>query len=216
MTADIDVTPRPVSLRERRRAELRQHLSDTATALFLQHGFDTVTVADVARACGVTEKTVFNHFSSKEALLVDRWPELIASVRANLADQSHSLLDAVLATLTSELEILTEGGKASAQHMAGVTRFGALLESSPALLDHRRRYLQQLTAVIRTALVERFGTHEDDPATQITAEALAGLFPVFYRSLARHAPRHNAAQTRRRVRADIQQAARRLAEGLTD
>ena len=40
--------------------------------MFVEHGFDAVRVADVGDACGVSEKTVFNYFPSKEALLLDR------------------------------------------------------------------------------------------------------------------------------------------------
>ncbi|HTI27474.1 MAG TPA: helix-turn-helix domain-containing protein [Kutzneria sp.] len=40
--------------------------------MFVEHGFDAVRVAGVGEACGVSEKTVFNYFPSKEALLLDR------------------------------------------------------------------------------------------------------------------------------------------------
>ena len=51
---------------------MRQQLSDTATAMFLERGFDGVRVAEVAAACGVSEKTVSNYFPVKEALVMDR------------------------------------------------------------------------------------------------------------------------------------------------
>ncbi len=41
---------------------MRQQLSDTATQMFMARGFDAVRVAEVAEACGVSEKTVFNYF----------------------------------------------------------------------------------------------------------------------------------------------------------
>jgi AcrR family transcriptional regulator len=61
-----------VSLREDKKRQMRRQLSDTATRMFLERGFDGVRVAEVARACGVSEKTVFNYFPTKEALLLDR------------------------------------------------------------------------------------------------------------------------------------------------
>jgi AcrR family transcriptional regulator len=42
--------------------------------LFARDGFDAVTVAEVARAAGVTEKTVFNHFETKEDLVYSEDP----------------------------------------------------------------------------------------------------------------------------------------------
>ncbi len=182
--------------------------------MFLERGFDAVKVADVARACGVTEKTVFNHFRSKESLLVDRWGELVESIRANLADPSIRVLDAIVATLATELDFLTEHGQASPEHLAAVSRFGRLVTSTPALADHRLRSQQQVTDTILVGLAERFETRDDDPRTQIIAEALSGLFTVFYRSLARHAPTQNAARCRQDVLSDLRIAADQLAKGV--
>jgi len=52
-----------------RKRETRQRIAETALGLFARRGFDAVTVAEVAAAAGVTEKTVFNHFRSKEELV---------------------------------------------------------------------------------------------------------------------------------------------------
>jgi AcrR family transcriptional regulator len=49
------------------RAEIRR----TAQGLFAQHGFDDVTIADVAAAADVAVQTVFNHFPTKEELFFD-------------------------------------------------------------------------------------------------------------------------------------------------
>ena len=202
------------SLRERRRAELRQQLSDTATALFLERGFDDVTVSDVARACGVTEKTVFNHFRTKEALLVDRWPDITSRVSEQLGDPSRPAVAAVLEVLDRELDELTGHGTASEEHLDSVRRFGVLVATTPALLDYRRQALDQLTEVIHAALAVRGDIPSSDPGLRITAVALAGLFQVFYRSLAARLPGHDAATCRRRVRADVRQAARLLRGGI--
>src|SRR5689334_11485929 len=58
-------------LRERKKRLLRQQLSDTATRMFIERGFDAVRVTEVAEACGVSDKTVFNYFPTKEALVLD-------------------------------------------------------------------------------------------------------------------------------------------------
>lgn len=49
-------------LTERQKKQTRQLISDTATGMFLKDGFDAVRVIDVAAACGVSEKTVYDHF----------------------------------------------------------------------------------------------------------------------------------------------------------
>src|SRR4051794_10762590 len=57
--------------RERKKQQTRQAISDVATTLFLERGFDAVTVAEVARAADVAVQTVFNHFPAKEDLFFD-------------------------------------------------------------------------------------------------------------------------------------------------
>ncbi len=52
-------------LRERKKRLMRQQLSATATAMFVERGFDAVRVAEVAEACGVSEDG-FNYFPTKE------------------------------------------------------------------------------------------------------------------------------------------------------
>ncbi len=71
MTDPSDDIPDP-GLRARKKAQTRTAISDVATRLFVERGFDAVTVADVAEAAGVSIKTVFNYFGSKEELFLDR------------------------------------------------------------------------------------------------------------------------------------------------
>ena len=67
---------------ERGGPQTRKRISDIATALFLERGFDAVTVAEVARAAGVSSVTVFNHFARKEDLLFDREEDAIELLRS--------------------------------------------------------------------------------------------------------------------------------------
>src|SRR5690348_18354528 len=59
-------------LRERRKQETRQAISDIATVMFVERGFDEVTIAQVAEAAGVAKMTVTNYFPRKEDLVFDR------------------------------------------------------------------------------------------------------------------------------------------------
>jgi AcrR family transcriptional regulator len=69
--------PPPGTGCERKKRRLRQRLTDTATAMFLERGFDAVRVVEVAAACEVSEKTVYNYFPTKEALVpASWWPRL--------------------------------------------------------------------------------------------------------------------------------------------
>ena len=94
-------------LRERKKRLMRQQLSDTATRMFLERGFDAVRVTEVADACGVSEKTVFNYFPVKEALIMDRLEGTLAALRTGLGDRGRSPVEAVLAILEGELGAMT-------------------------------------------------------------------------------------------------------------
>lgn len=65
-----------VNRRTRKRLATRQSISDTATRLFLERGFDAVTIDDIAAAADVGRMTVFNHFPRKEDLFFDREIEI--------------------------------------------------------------------------------------------------------------------------------------------
>lgn len=59
-------------LRESKKRDTRQRLSDVATALFHARGFDAVTIEEIAAAANVSKVTVFNYFARKEDLFLDR------------------------------------------------------------------------------------------------------------------------------------------------
>ena len=67
-------------LRERKRRLTRQLISDAATVMFAIHGFDNVRVAEVADRVGVSEKTIYNYFPTKESLVLDSADETIERV----------------------------------------------------------------------------------------------------------------------------------------
>ncbi|MEV0974566.1 TetR/AcrR family transcriptional regulator [Microtetraspora glauca] len=64
-------------LRERKRVETRQRISDRATRLFERDGFENVTLAQVAEAADVSVKTVTNYFGAKEDLFFDAEPAIL-------------------------------------------------------------------------------------------------------------------------------------------
>ncbi|RWE72178.1 TetR/AcrR family transcriptional regulator, partial [Mesorhizobium sp.] len=64
--------PEPSDRRARKRLATRKAISDTATRLFMERGFDHVTVDEIAGAADVGRMTVFNHFPRKEDMFFDR------------------------------------------------------------------------------------------------------------------------------------------------
>ena len=58
-------------LRERKKAETRSRIQETAVRLFLAKGYDATTVEEIATAAGVSHMTFFRHFPTKEAVVED-------------------------------------------------------------------------------------------------------------------------------------------------
>src|ERR1700734_1468379 len=98
-------------LRERKKRMTRQLISDTATGMFLEAGFDEVRVADVAAACGVSEKTVYNYFPTKESLIFDRFDDMEADVRRTLGRDALPLspVESIVAVIVAELQRMFDG-----------------------------------------------------------------------------------------------------------
>lgn len=64
--------------RERKRTQTLDHLADTAFRLFEEHGFDAVTMEQIAAAADVAKGTLYNHFPVKEALLAHQFHRELA------------------------------------------------------------------------------------------------------------------------------------------
>ena len=76
-------------LRERRKQETRLAISEVATRMFATHGFDEVTISQVADAAGVSKMTVTNYFPRKEDLVFDRAEVIIRSLADVIAARAH-------------------------------------------------------------------------------------------------------------------------------
>ncbi|TQS41384.1 TetR/AcrR family transcriptional regulator [Cryptosporangium phraense] len=154
-----------MGLRERKKREARQHISDVATGLFAVRGFDAVTIVEIAEAAGVAKATVTNYFARKEDLVLDRQVEteglLVDAIGARAAGQSAA--EAVRGLLH---RLLDEGHGL----VAGAPRmFGQLVADSPALLARAREQREQLELSVARLLLDE----GDDPvAADLMARVL--------------------------------------------
>src|SRR4051812_26509202 len=142
-------------LRERKKRQTRQQLTDTATEMFLERGFDAVRVSEIADACGVSEKTVFNYFPTKEALILDHPDTMMAALRTGLADPGATPVEAVLRILAEELGAVVSwlnGQPDRAGAIERYRRFGTLIRTTPALRAYQRDLTERLTAAAAEAL----------------------------------------------------------------
>ncbi|MCE0762440.1 TetR/AcrR family transcriptional regulator [Pseudonocardia kujensis] len=205
------------SLRERKKRLMRRQLSDTAAEMFLTHGFDAVRVAEVAEACGVSEKTVFNYFPSKEALLLDRLEPTSEALSTALARPEVTPLEATLGLLADELAATVAGfaGPDRDGAVAAYLRFGDMIDRTPALYAYSSAMTDRFVIAACQALARRTGGAPDDPELLITAAALVGLWRVQASSLRRHlAGDGDVVGLTEAVTADVERAAHVLERGL--
>ena len=206
------------SLRERKKRATRRLLSDTATEMFLARGFDDVRVSEIAEACGVSEKTVFNYFPTKEALLMDGLSGTSEALLAALADPALPPVRAARRVLADELTAMATRLAAQPDFRQGAERFqrfGALLRSTPSLRAYQYTVTEKLSAEAVRVLAERDGLSPADPEPQITAAAILALWPIQFGSLRRHLDAATSVEElTRAVSEDVGRAAAVLGRGL--
>ena len=205
-------------LRERKKRLMRQQLTDTATLMFMERGFDAIRVAEVAAACGVSEKTVFNYFPTKESLILDRLESTMASLKSGLTQPGADPTQAALWILNDELSALTswlarQGDLAQAS--AAIRRFGTLIQATPSLRAHQSDMMDQFVAVAAEILAARAGLSPDDPEPQIAATALLGLWRIQFQALSKYLDgTRTPAQVHHAVTSEVNRAAHLIDTGL--
>jgi AcrR family transcriptional regulator len=152
---------------ERGGPQTRAKISQVATRLFLAQGFDTVTVAQIARAAGVSSVTVFKHFPRKEDLLLDREVDAVELLRSAVRERPVGVdLPQSLQELTVRL---VDTRHALSGLKDGSVPFFRTVAASPALIARAR----EIATELQHALAEEV---DADP----TFAGDAALFAAFF------------------------------------
>lgn len=159
------------TLRERKKARTRQAISDAATDLFEQRGFDAVTIDDVAAAAEVSKKTVFNHFARKEDLLFDEAEaaeaRLLARVRGR--ELGESVLDAVRSHAAASVARMSSG------EAPWIERTAPVVAASPALQAREGEIFDHVAHALAEVIREELGARESDARPYLAAQAIVGV-----------------------------------------
>jgi AcrR family transcriptional regulator len=157
------------TLTEPKRRRTRRAIADAAQRLFLERGFEAVTVAQVAAAAEVAEKTVYNHFRTKAELVSDAddrvLARLLTAIRARAV--GRSAVAAVRTSLTASAADLGAGAAPEAR-----AAFRRLVAGSPTLQAHQRALAARYERALAAALTEETGV---DPGAAEPFLAAAGL-----------------------------------------
>ena len=158
----------PVPLRERKKARTRDAIAAAALELFGARGFQAVTLAEVAAAAEVGERTLFRYYGDKEELLFGGDEAVQAALRAALdgRPQQEPPAPAVLAAVLSLVPRWQD------QRDLGRLR-RAVIDSSPALQQRERAKHRASEDVLVDGLTAR---GLDRPAARILARTAVGCF----------------------------------------
>jgi AcrR family transcriptional regulator len=213
---------KPPGLREVKKARTRQAISDVATELFVEHGFERVTVAQVAAAADVSIKTVFNYFASKEDLFFDRADELVHGLVRTIAQRSPQMTvaDALHRLLADNRVPFPGAGWGSLRDPEGYEGFRSFVateHASPALRARRLVIADSWSEPLARAVAGELGLAEQDPAAMTYAAMLLGIMALRERVLSSGLlERASARVIERRVRAAMDEAFGRLRAAFAD
>jgi AcrR family transcriptional regulator len=167
----------PPGHRDTKKAATRQAISDVATRLFVERGFENVSVDEIAREASVARKTVFNYFPRKEDLVFDREDESRDLVRQAIATRgNHSPVRAfqtLMRTLLEDQHPIFRINKRPIQ-------FWRTVAASPALAAHAHKLQGNLVNDLAAMLSDAVGKPHTDPHARLAAAMLMDTLVIAY------------------------------------
>ncbi|HNM86257.1 MAG TPA: mycofactocin system transcriptional regulator, partial [Mycobacterium sp.] len=154
----------------RRRSTTRGDIADVAIDLFSAHGFDAVSVDDVAEAAGIARRTLFRYYASKNAIL---WGDFDTHLEhlSDLLDDVGDDVPLPQALRSALLAFNTFGAAEAAQHR---NRMRVILETAE-LQAYSMTMYAGWRAVIAKYVAARCGLKTSDLGPQTTAWAMLGV-----------------------------------------
>lgn len=162
----------PLGLRERKKIECRRAIAAAARELAMAHGVDGFTVEEAAERAGVSARTFFNYFGSKEEAIIGFDRTQVATIRQRLLDRppSEEPLAALGALFLDDPARL----EANAHGLATRTE---LVRRHPSLMPYHLAASWEIERGLVAAMAERLGVdpHADPYPTVVVAVAVAAL-----------------------------------------
>lgn len=203
----------PDSLRERKKRVTREAIVTTARRLFAERGFDAVTVAEIAVAADVSEKTVFNHFATKDELVFAGGEARLARLLADIVQRppGASVLDVFRASSEAMLDTVAAGETDDSLVVPRIVR------GSPALQERLTVGWEQEAAALAAVIAEATGADDDDIVPAVVARTLAWtLITIFRATFAGLLAGEDPGELAARMRPRAARAYDQLAAGLGD
>ncbi|WP_242891559.1 TetR family transcriptional regulator [Actinomadura litoris] len=170
-----------MGLRELKKQQTRQNISHQATRLFLRHGFDQVTIADVAAAAQVAKMTVTNYFPRKEDLALDLHEVFVGLLARTVAERAPgesalaALRRAFLAAVSRHDAVIGFSGP----------EFARMITESPALVARIREFHEEREDALADVLARETGAAPADLLPRLVAAQFGGVHRVLFQETLR-------------------------------
>ncbi|WP_422012631.1 TetR/AcrR family transcriptional regulator [Reyranella sp.] len=178
MTSDGKISSIREGRRERKRRETLARITDVGIRLFLAHGYDATTLDEIAHAAGISRRTFFYYFKSKDEILLSLQSGMGAMILQALENQpiDKPPLDAIRDAV---LEIC---GAIPADEMMAIDR---LMRASPAVQARKlASYVEHETALY-AALRRKWPAPEQDLSLRLVAMMSIGALRLSADALSR-------------------------------
>ncbi|MBF6089081.1 TetR family transcriptional regulator [Nocardia cyriacigeorgica] len=169
-------TAEPQGLRAKKKQQTRENISHQATLLFLERGFDKVTIADVAAAAQVAKMTVTNYFPRKEDLALDLGEVFVDQLARTVREREPG--ESALAALRRAY--LTAAAEQDPVVGFSGPDFAGMIAASSALVARLREFHDDREAALARTLAEETGAAPDAITPRVAAAQLAGVHRVLF------------------------------------
>ncbi|MFI0775186.1 TetR/AcrR family transcriptional regulator [Streptomyces sp. NPDC021212] len=170
-------------LRERKKRQTRQYISDVATGMFMERGFEAVTIAEIAEAAEVSVNTVYNYFPTKEDLFVDREDEVID--RPSRLVRERAVGQSAAQALLEQLRRDIRERQPYVGLSEGYERFRQVMVDSPTLMARLFTIQGKTVSHLGVTLREEAAAEPQDPTPEFVAHQLVGLRNAVQRGIIR-------------------------------
>ncbi|WP_125132503.1 TetR family transcriptional regulator [Microbacterium sp. 10M-3C3] len=151
----------------------RDRLQAAAFDVIRARGFDAVTVAEIAEAAGVTERTFFRHFADKREVLFDGQSTFVTAVAEAVAaaPARHDAVAAVRHGFDAAAEMFPDERRPRSRAR------GAIIAADEGLSEREAQKMRSLAVSIAAALD---GRGVPEPEASLVARAAVGVFEVAF------------------------------------
>jgi len=168
--------PHP-GLHDRKRRLMRAEICRLALRLLVHHGYESTTVDQIARAAGLSRRTFFRYFPSKEDVVVGYFDEIGAELGVHLAGRPPG--EAPMSAIRNAFAVMIERYAGDRQLVLEICR---LAERTPALRARHVDKQDRWQSVIATVVAQRTGAAPHDMAPRLLAAVAIGAFDVALRT----------------------------------